>query len=231
MYFASLTIATLWVILFYIMVKIESEHGLESKSSKLLFFTLFFAGLFAILFYPDILSHQYAEEIGLFRFHLAQMSSFTNFAMGAGWIFIGPIIIPLTHHALMPSLVYYGTIFVSLLGYGLKKERGLALVLVLLLSISFVGMEYARRSTRDFQTKNELRSFLAKDDTDDKTFTSDHVCIDFTKMLIRRARKDGYRLYFYSTYLRGEKHARCEAYIVGEDEWVEVEPQTDEIIE
>lgn len=227
MYFASVILGTFLVVLIYILFKLESKIESSSSLFTALFFILFVGAIIAILIVPDILSHHYTKQVGFFRFYLAQMSSFTNFAMGAGWIFLGPVIIPLTQHGLMPSFLYYGTITVSYLGYRSKKERGLALVLLILLSISFVGMEHARRSTRDFQTKNELRSFLAKDDTDTKTYNSDYICIEFTKTLIQRARDDGYRLYFYST---GD-HARCKAYLVAKDKWVEVEPQTDEILE
>lgn len=230
MYFASLILGTFLVVFIYILFKLEDKLESSSRLLTILFFILFLSAIIAIFIVPDILSHHYTKQLGFSRFYLAQMTSFTNFAMGAGWIFIGPIIIPLTRHGVMPSFLYYGTIVVSYLGYSFKRERGLALILVLLISISFVGMEYARRSTRDFQTTDELRSFLAKDSTDAKTYTSNHKCIDFTTTLMQRARDAGYRLYFYSTYIRDDKHARCEAYIVAEDKWVEVEPQTDEIL-
>lgn len=199
----------------------------ESRAYQILFFLIVIVSLASFFIVPDLLSHYYLKHIDFFRFHLAQIASFTKYATGTGWIIIGygiPLLIPLNKHSLILCLEFYGALALLFVSYHIKGMKALILTFIILFSMFFVISENGRLSTSDFQTTGELSAFLRKDNTDKMVYTSDFTCIDFSLTLIERAKESGYRLY----YVSDGSHALCEAYIVTNDVWLNVEPQTDE---
>ena len=96
---------------------------------------------------------------------------------------------------------------------------------------------------RNFQTRQELISFLSSDGTDRLTWAEDFTCDDFTRVLILHAKEKGYRLNRHEVtnpnilwpneefYWEGDGgHALCKAYIENEDLWVVIEPQNDSLL-
>lgn len=122
-----------------------------------------------------------------------------------------------------------------------KIVLSLLTLMFILLPIIVPGIyfEQERLSTNDFSTRDELEAFLKNDHTDSRLYTDEFVCEDFSRMLIERGREAGYRIYFLRILVKnpnrfrsfGEEdyvgHALCRVYIISEDKWVDVEPQTD----
>ena len=131
----------------------------------------------------------------------------------------------------------------SELNKGILNKLLVIFTLLVILSpiiVPMVFLEYERHGTDDFRSRDELRTFLKNDITDSMIYTDDFVCEDFSRMLIKNAREAGYRMYFLQIRVKnpsqfqlpGEDyvgHALCRAYIISEDKWIEVEPQTDVI--
>ena len=190
------------------------------KTSNVIFVTslIVFSIYFLLLFTNPDFSH----------FYLTKISSSFSLAFGAGWIiiyYVIPIPIPLTSHSLWMAVIYFGVLIWSVMWGIIGGKKGLLIGILILLIVCLAVGEPERLSTQDFSTRQQLSTFLRMDNTNQMQYTSDFECIDFSLTLIERAKVDGYRLYFTST----SDHAFCKAYIVSEDLWINVEPQTDVI--
>ena len=204
-----------------------------------------------------ILEAKMVDQKDIGTFYRGKISALFSAIRHWGWIYgfygIIPFVIPI-----IPLTTIYNTtlvfrilmfiILVIIMGaLSSRCERNKILnkiwwvVSILLIIIPTISPEYERFISEDFQNRNELITFLHNDNTDSITYTDDFVCEDFSRVLIRRGRDSGYRLYFYSTKVKNPSHLRlweepdyvnhalCKAYIISEDKWVEVEPQTDGI--
>ena len=206
----------------------KSLSILKKILPMIVFYTVIFSCGFALFTASDTISFYFSDPDFL-RFHLAKISSSLHFLSGAGWLivwyYIIPIPIPLSKHSLLIASICFCSLLIPLIGYRIGGKKGLFIAILLLLAIYFMGTEPERRSTCDFNTRQELIRFLQTDNTDRMRYTSDFKCIDFSLMLIEHAKAAGYRIYFTSS----NGHAFCKAYIISERKWVNIEPQTDKI--
>lgn len=120
------------------------------------------------------------------------------------------------------------------------KQLGVLLVAGVILFGWFVYQDYeALQGLRHFETQGELERFLQADRTDEIPWTTNFVCEDFARTLIKKASLKGYYIETYyitdGSRLRrmryeisgDDGHALCIAFVVEEGRWVMVEPQTD----
>lgn len=174
--------------------------------------------IFNLLTNPDFL-----------HFYLNKISSTLNLAFGSGWVIIFwngiPIPISFSVQCLLVIGAIVGSIIMLLLALGIGGWKGFVFAVLIILITGIVIVEPGRITTQDFDTRQQLFTFLQTDNTDQMQYTSDFKCIDFSQTLIDHAEKAGYRLYFTSN----SDHAFCKAYITSEDMWLNIEPQTDEI--
>ena len=167
----------------------------------------------------------YEGTIYFIRFYQANVEDVSDFIFSWGWLIFGlpiPIILPTTFFNMMFAIKMYGSIGILLIALGRKK---FVLVSIILLFLAFGSLEYERITTNDFRTRDELIKFLKNDPTDRMTYTQDFNCEDFSRTLIQSASKVGYRLNFHTF----SNHALCKAYVISENMWFEIEPQTDGI--
>jgi len=123
---------------------------------------------------------------------------------------------------------------------------GIILVVLGLLFIGYISYqeyEYSLKRVKleNFKTRTELKNFLEKDGTNELIWTEEFTCEKFSETLMNNAKELGYRLDIHiitnqswldvNDYVGEGDHAVCKAYIVNEEKWVLVEPQTDEIID
>jgi hypothetical protein len=105
--------------------------------------------------------------------------------------------------------------------------------------------EAERVYLRAFQSKTELIRFLREDKTNELKWTPEFTCHNFTVTLIQHAREKGYEMFYvvvknptrlfakYGLFYDerwGDEHAMCLVYIVEEEAWYYIEPQSDAII-
>ena len=83
---------------------------------------------------------------------------------------------------------------------------------------------------RDFENTATLKSFLQRDQASQLHYTKNFTCLSFALTLIQNAEKEGYRLYLFVDRLddRGS-HALVMAYLVDEEVFQVVEPQSDRL--
>ena len=140
-----------------------------------------------------------------------------------GWYGPIPIILPTTYYNMTFCVKLYGSL--TILFFSSYKKKHVVLVNIILLLALFGSLEYERCTLCDFNKREDLIMFLSTDSTNTMEYTTSFNCEDFSRTLIQEAKKSGYRLYYYSTF----DHALCKAYLIKENKWVIVEPQTDEI--
>lgn len=204
--------------------KLNKPKKVKKKIRKLITNILFAIVFFVMLYF--ILNLFSNPDFA--RFHLNKAFSSLQLAFGSGWIIVFyyiPIPIPLSTHSAIMAGIYFGSIIFLLICTGLAGKKGALIGILILLTAALMYGEPERLSTKDFDTMQQLRSFLQTDKTDQLEYTSNFKCIDFSLTLISHAKDAGYRIYFTSS----SNHAYCKAYIVSENTWVYIEPQTDEV--
>jgi len=234
--------------------------------TRSLFYFAIIAGIAAFAMYTLQQARTEAtfDQKDITKFYGGKVSALISTVKCWGWIYgiygIIPFVIPIipltTEYsvALVTQFLVFVLIFAlscfvlikfgaSELNKGILNKLLVILTLLVILSpiiVPMVFLEYERHGTDDFRSRDELRTFLKNDITDSMLYTDDFVCEDFSRMLIKKAREAGYRMYFLHVQvanpsrfqLPGEdyvEHALCRAYIISEDKWVDVEPQTDMI--
>lgn len=182
----------------------------------------------ALAIVPDYVSHYTVmKEIDFCRFYLAKVASYIDFMGSWGWILWGlpiPIVLPTTQFNTIFCVKLYGSIAMFVASF--YEKRGPILVGVVLILAAAGSLEYERRTLSDFETREELITFLHNDRTDSMEYTGGFNCEDFSRTLIQGAKSRGYIIYYHTI----PNHALCEAYIVSENVWVQIEPQTDQIM-
>jgi len=212
--------------------------------STLLYGVIFYAMLVAVVicvlssllntsYIADIFSHGYFQTDNTLRYYSANVGSFFDWMKSWGWIFYGYIpfpMIPLTTtfsilfviRGVVVFIIYYILIVLT----RMTRSRVLELLSLILIPIVIFGaIDTERRALDDFQTKQELVSFLSSDHIDDMLYGGGFNCEDFSRELIQNAKKQGYLIYYHTI----PNHAMCEAYVISENRWYLIEPQTDRI--
>jgi len=191
----------------------------------------------------------------IYTFYRGKISALSSSIDCWGWIYGIYGVIPFVIPIIPQTTVYNTTLSLHILTFVILLIVMLVLMprfmgnkihysvwktmFILLIFTPIISLEYDRYVLEDFQDRDELITFLHSDNTDSMVYTSDFVCEDFSRTLIRRARDSGYRMYFYVMDIKNPKtlrlledpdyvkHAICKAYIISENKWIEVEPQTD----
>ena len=171
------------------------------------------------------------------RYYSASFLSIIAWMKSWGWIYgiwgYVPYFIPIvpltTDFSIMIGtrlaltlIIFYTSLVIS---NSLKKPM-IFFVVILMAALAFCScIEIERQSLNEFQTLTELSHFLATDNTNRLLYSGEYNCEDFSRALIRNAKNKGYIIYYHTI----PNHAMCKTYIVSEDIWVLIEPQTDKI--